>query len=87
MIRKTISMPDKMGEWITARVKDGQYGNESEYIRDLVRNDQQRRDYENYLRQSLLEGEADIAAGRYTVMETKEEVKSLFRQVKAGKSQ
>lgn len=42
MIRKTISMPDEMGAWIEARVKSGQYGNDSEYLRDLVRRDQER---------------------------------------------
>ena len=42
MIRKTISMPEEMDDFIDARVKSGQYGNDSEYIRDLVRGDQQR---------------------------------------------
>ncbi|MDZ4761504.1 MAG: type II toxin-antitoxin system ParD family antitoxin [Alphaproteobacteria bacterium] len=42
MIRKTISMPDAMGDYIEDRVKSGQYGNDSEYIRDLVRRDQER---------------------------------------------
>ena len=39
MIRKTISMPDAMGKYIDKRVKAGQYGNDSEYIRDLIRKD------------------------------------------------
>jgi antitoxin ParD1/3/4 len=42
MIRKTISMPDEMGAWIEERVRSGQYGNDSEYFRDLVRRDQER---------------------------------------------
>ena len=42
MIRKTISMPDAMSRYIDKRVKAGQYGNDSEYIRDLVRKDQGR---------------------------------------------
>lgn len=42
MKRKTISLPDEMDAFIDARVKTGQYGNDSEYIRDLVRGDQQR---------------------------------------------
>lgn len=44
MIRKTISLPDEMDAFIDARVKSGQYGNDSEYIRDLVRKDQERED-------------------------------------------
>lgn len=41
MTRITISMPDAMGEYINARVEQGQYGNVSEYLRDLVRREQQ----------------------------------------------
>ena len=44
MIRKTISMPDEMGEWIENRIRSGQYNNDSEYFRDLVRHDQQRQE-------------------------------------------
>lgn len=43
MIRKTISMPDAMGKYIDKRVKAGQYGNDSEYIRDLIRKDLEER--------------------------------------------
>ena len=41
MTRITISMPDAMGEYINARVEHGQYGNVSEYVRDLVRREQE----------------------------------------------
>ncbi|MDP3737791.1 MAG: type II toxin-antitoxin system ParD family antitoxin [Hyphomonadaceae bacterium] len=41
MIRKTISMPDAMGKYIDQRVKVGQYGNDSEYIRDLIRKERE----------------------------------------------
>ena len=44
MIRKTISMPDDMGSWIESRIESGQYNNDSEYFRDLVRKDQERQD-------------------------------------------
>ena len=36
-------MPDEMGAWIADRIKLGQYNNESEYFRDLVRRDQEKR--------------------------------------------
>ncbi len=41
MMRKTISMPDLMADWIAARIERGQFNNESEYFRDLVRRDQE----------------------------------------------
>jgi antitoxin ParD1/3/4 len=57
MIRKTISMPDEMGSWITKRVT-GEYNNESEYFRELVRRDQAQQDEILTLRKLIEEGEA-----------------------------
>ena len=50
MIRKTISMPDEMGAWVENRIQSGQYNNDSEYFRDLVRHDQQRQEALGQLR-------------------------------------
>lgn len=58
MIRKTISMPDDMGAWIEGRIKSGQYNNDSEYFRDLVRRDRERQQAEAKLLQMLKEAEA-----------------------------
>lgn len=44
MSRLTISMPDQMNDWVEAQISAGRYGNVSEYFRDLVRRDQERRD-------------------------------------------
>jgi antitoxin ParD1/3/4 len=43
MSRNTMSfaLPETMRTYIDARVADGNYGNTSEYIRDLVRKDQE----------------------------------------------
>lgn len=38
----TISVPDTMNEYVRTRVESGQYGNVSEFFRDLVRKDQER---------------------------------------------
>lgn len=57
MIRKTISMPDEMSDWIDSRIQSGQYNNDSEYFRDLVRRDQERQDAIIQLRKLLEEGE------------------------------
>lgn len=58
MIRKTISMPDSMGAWINERINTGQYNNESEYFRDLVRTDQKKQDEIIRLRELLEVSEA-----------------------------
>lgn len=44
MIRKTISLPEPLAEFIDSRLKSGQFGNDSEYFRDLVRRDQARQE-------------------------------------------
>ncbi len=37
-----ISLPDTMGNYVRQRVKQRSYGSVSEYVRDLIRNDQKR---------------------------------------------
>ena len=44
MSRLTISMPDQMNEWVESQIAAGRYGNVSEYFRDLVRRDQERKE-------------------------------------------
>ena len=56
MMRKTITIPDAMEDWIKAQVKSGRYGNDSEYFRDLIRRDQDRRLAERSLRDLINEG-------------------------------
>lgn len=43
MSRLTISMPEQMSAWVESQVESGRYGNVSEYLRDLVRRDQEQR--------------------------------------------
>jgi antitoxin ParD1/3/4 len=43
MNRLTISLPEKMGAYIQDQVESGSYGNVSEYIRTLIRQDQAQR--------------------------------------------
>lgn len=43
MTRLTISMPDQMSAYVEAQIAEGRYGNVSEFFRDLVRRDQERR--------------------------------------------
>lgn len=39
----TISLPDPMKEWIEAQIRQGDYASMSDYVRDLVRRDRERR--------------------------------------------
>ena len=56
-IRKTITLTNQQGTWIKSRIEDGQYTNESEYVRDLIRRDQQRNSELESLRTELIKGE------------------------------
>ena len=40
MATMNVSLPDRMKAWVEARVKSGQYANASDYVRDLIRRDQ-----------------------------------------------
>ena len=58
MYRKTITLTERQGEWVKTQVESGHFGNDSEYIRDLIRRDQQAREHLARLREALLAGES-----------------------------
>jgi len=58
MQRKTITITDQMESWVKSQVDSGKYGNDSEYFRDLVRRDQERRLTEMQLLHLLDEAES-----------------------------
>jgi antitoxin ParD1/3/4 len=55
----SFALPEAMRAYIDARVSTGQYGNTSEYIRDLVRRDQEEQSQKR-LRELI---EAGLASG------------------------
>ena len=57
MIKKSITVTDRQEEWIKARIASGDYGNESEVIRDLIRREQTRSREIEAIRAALIEGE------------------------------
>lgn len=61
MVKKSISITDKQDGWIKAQIESGHYGNESEVIRELIR-ERQIREQESpaeieAIRAALIEGE------------------------------
>ncbi len=61
MVKKSISVTDQQDRWIKAQIKTGHYGNESEVVRELIR-ERQLRDRETpaeieAIRAALIEGE------------------------------
>jgi antitoxin ParD1/3/4 len=58
MHRKTITLTEQQNGWVKAQIESGHFGNDSEYIRDLIRRDQQAKQRLSMLRQALVEGES-----------------------------
>lgn len=44
MATMTVSLPDPMKDWIEAQIARGEYASTSDYVRDLVRRDRERRE-------------------------------------------
>jgi antitoxin ParD1/3/4 len=56
-VRKTITFTEQQDQWIKAKIAGGQFTNDSEYIRDLVRRDQEKNTEIEAIRAALIEGE------------------------------
>jgi antitoxin ParD1/3/4 len=42
MATMNVSLPDPMKDWVEAQARNGRYSNTSDYVRDLIRRDQER---------------------------------------------
>ena len=42
MATMNVSLPEPMKEWVEAQAQTGRYSNASDYVRDLIRRDQER---------------------------------------------
>jgi len=42
MATMNVSLPDPMKDWVEQQAKGGRYSNASDYVRDLIRRDQER---------------------------------------------
>ena len=52
-----ITLPDPMKEWVKQQVAEGRYASASDYMRDLIRRDQEYKAKRNALIRALVEGE------------------------------
>ena len=67
MASMNVSVPDPMRDWVQSRIDGGQYASVSDYVRDLIRRDQQatveRERMLSALDKSVLQGVAEAKAG------------------------
>ena len=66
-VRKTITLTDQQDDWIKAQIAAGQYTNDSEAIRDLIRREQERQAQLLAVRAALIEGEESGAPQSFYV--------------------
>ncbi len=62
-LRKTITLTEQQDAWIKSRIKDRGFTNDSEYLRDLIRRDQERTETEA-IRAALVKGEQSGVSNR-----------------------
>lgn len=67
MATMNVSLPDPMKAWVEAQTQDGRYSNASDYVRDLIRRDQDRQQAIVELQQLVDDGLASGPAGRLDV--------------------
>jgi antitoxin ParD1/3/4 len=58
MAQMNISIPDQLKGWAEARVAEGRYSSTSDYVRDLVRRDQETEEKRRVLQAAIDEGRA-----------------------------
>ena len=73
--RKTITVTDQQDQWIKAQIDAGDFTNDSEYIRDLIRRDQDNSKFQA-LKTAIEEGLNSADSGRA--------VPQIMKEVEAG---
>ncbi len=56
MATMNISLPDPMRDWVQTQIQDGRYSSSSDYVRDLIRRDQEFRQQQQILQEAITEG-------------------------------
>jgi antitoxin ParD1/3/4 len=76
--RKTITLTKQQDQWVKAQITAGDYTNDSEYFRDLVRRDQEQNTKFLALKRAIQEG-LDSGVSNRTVAEICEEAELRFK--------
>ena len=64
MASMNVSLPDPMRDWVQNRLDSGKYASVSDYVRDLIRRDQETADRRQMLVAALIEGEQSGISNR-----------------------
>ena len=75
MATMNISLPDPMRDWVESQIKTGQYANNSDYMRDLIRKDQQRTEKLKILQEAITKGLESDSVGELDIQAIKQKAK------------
>ena len=78
MVKKSITVTNKQEEWIKAQIGSGDFGNDSEVIRDLIRQKQAQNSEIEMIRAALIEAEKSGFTDK-TAEEIRQEAKTRLR--------
>jgi antitoxin ParD1/3/4 len=77
-IRKTLTFTDQQDKWIKAQIEAGEFTNESEYVRHLIRQDQAKNTKFLELREAIQKG-IDSGISERTLPEIMKEVEARLK--------
>ncbi|HKP79675.1 MAG TPA: type II toxin-antitoxin system ParD family antitoxin [Phenylobacterium sp.] len=83
MATMNVSLPNAMKDWVESQTRTGRYGNASDYVRDLIRRDQERADKIADMQQWIDEAEASGVTSE-TVSEILAEARRQARARRGG---
>ncbi len=87
MATMNISLPDELRGIVETRVGSGLFANASDYVRALIRADQENQNKKARLMAILDKAEGEIAAGDFLELGSDDDVASYFKAVrKRGKA-
>ena len=78
LVKKSITVTDRQERWIKAQIASGEYGNDSEYFRDLIRRDQEQNAQFRALKEAIQDG-LESGVSDKTVKEVWTEAERRYR--------
>ena len=81
MATMNVSLPEQMRNWVKTQTGSGLYANSSDYVRDLIRRDQQRANELKALQAEITTGIDDVRAGRVSGFDVESIVNEGKRQL------
>lgn len=79
MATMNVSLPDQMKAWVETQADSGRYGNASDYVRDLIRRDQERQEKIAEFQRLVDEGRAS-GIGTRTLNEIRQTARQRARE-------